>query len=94
MSKQANNNIKVLLDESKMATSYANGFRHHASQHEVMLDLGVSVSSQTPEGEKQMAFTISNRVVMNYPTAKRLAGMLVQIIQQHEQRFGEIKLEQ
>ena len=38
-----------------------------------------------------MQFNIDNRMVMNYVTAKRLAGMLVQVVQAHEKQFGEIK---
>ena len=83
----------VNVNESQMTASYANAFRQHANQHEVIVDLGVNVATKDPEsGETTMNFNIDNRLVMNYVTAKRMAGMLVQIVQAHEKQFGEIKI--
>lgn len=92
MAEQPKQNVKISVDESKMTTTYANGFRHHVNQHEIMLDLGVSVAVQgNKPDERQMSFQVDNRLVMNYVTAKRLAGLMVQVIQAHEKQFGEIK---
>jgi len=83
-------NVKV--SDAQMTTTYANAFRQHANQHEVIVDLGVNVASKDQaSGETTMNFTVDNRLVMNYVTAKRLAGMLVQVVQAHEKQFGEIK---
>lgn len=82
-------NMKLRIDESKMGTTYANGFRHHANDQEVIIDFGVSIPVQH-QGEQQMSFTVDNRLVMNYVTAKRLAGLMNQVIQAYEQRNGEI----
>lgn len=82
-------NVKV--NDDNMTTTYANAFRQHANQHEVIVDLGVNVATKDPNGQVQMQFNIDNRLVMNYVTAKRMAGMLVQIVQAHEKQFGEIK---
>jgi len=85
---------KVNLNDARMTTTYANAFRQHANQHEVIVDLGVNVATKDQaSGETTMNFTIDNRLVMNYTTAKRMAGMLVQIVQAHEKQFGEIKLD-
>ncbi|MFK7789699.1 MAG: DUF3467 domain-containing protein [Phycisphaeraceae bacterium] len=81
----------VQVNDANMTTTYANAFRQHANQHEVIVDLGVNVASKGEDGQVQMQFTIDNRMVMNYVTAKRLAGMLVQVVQAHEKQFGEIK---
>ncbi|MEO0476068.1 MAG: DUF3467 domain-containing protein [Planctomycetota bacterium] len=81
----------VNVNDASMTTTYANAFRQHSNQHEVIVDLGVNVAAKDPSGQVQMQFNIDNRVVMNYVTAKRLAGMLVQIVQAHEKQFGEIK---
>ena len=83
-------NVKV--SDAQMTTTYANAFRQHVNQHEVIVDLGVNVASKDQaSGETTMNFTVDNRLVMNYVTAKRLAGMLVQVVQAHEKQFGEIK---
>ena len=81
----------VNVNDTQMTTTYANAFRQHSNQHEVIVDLGVNVAAKDQSGQVQMQFNIDNRVVMNYVTAKRLAGMLVQIVQAHEKQFGEIK---
>ena len=81
----------VQINDAKMTTTYANAFRQHSNPHEVIVDLGVNVASKGEDGNVQMQFNIDNRMVMNYVTAKRLAGMLVQVVQAHEKQFGEIK---
>ena len=81
----------VKINEAKMTTTYANAFRQHANQHEVIVDLGVNIANKDKDGQVEMQFNIDNRMVMNYVTAKRLAGMLVQVVQAHEKQFGEIK---
>jgi hypothetical protein len=83
-------NVKVT--DTQMTTTYANAFRQHSNQHEVIVDLGVNVASKDANEQVQMQFNIDNRLVMNYQTAKRLAGMLVQVVQAHEKQFGEIKV--
>ena len=84
----------VNVNEASMSTSYANAFRQHANKHEVIVDLGVNVVTKDQStGKATMNLKLDNRVVMNYATAKRLAGTLVQIIQAHEKQFGEIKLD-
>lgn len=82
---------KVNVNDANMTTSYANAFRQHANQHEVIVDLGVNVANKNQDGQVEMQFNVDNRLVMNYITAKRLAGMLVQVVQAHEKQFGEIK---
>ncbi|MFN3165616.1 MAG: DUF3467 domain-containing protein [Phycisphaeraceae bacterium] len=97
---QPKTNVQMRIDESKTRVTYANAFRHHATPQELILDFGINVVTPTKQpkdgepGEAQMNFQIDNRLVMNYLTAKRLAGTLVQLVQAHEKRFGEIKLDQ
>lgn len=82
---------QVNVNDSQMTTTYANAFRQHSNQQEVIVDLGVNVATKDADGQVQMHFNIDNRLVMNYATAKRMAGMLVQVVQAHEKQFGEIK---
>jgi len=81
----------VNVNDANMTTTYANAFRQHANQQEVIIDLGVNVASKDANDQVQMQFNIDNRLVMNYMTAKRLAGMLGQVVPAHEKQFGEIK---
>lgn len=94
--------IRVRVQETHMASSYANAFRTHRSAEEVVLDFGLRIMQPTQQSSNapadgprtiaEMSFDVSSRVVMNYATAKRLTLALGQIIQQHEQQHGEIKL--
>ncbi len=97
---QNKTNVQMRIDETKARATYANAFRHHATPQELILDFGINVITQAKPAqggnpaEAQMNFQIDTRLVLNYVTAKKLAGMLVQVVQGHEKRFGEIKLDQ
>lgn len=96
--------VRVQMDEREMSTSYANAFRTNATSDEVFIDFGVNLIVPSPSGGQpdgqaeqpvgQLTLKLNDRVILNYRTAKRLAIMLGQVIRHHEERFGEIKLEQ
>lgn len=90
-------NVQMRVDETRTRATYANAFRHQSSAQEVIIDFGINVvnppNPQEPEAPRQMNFQIDNRLVMNYVTTKRLAAMLVQLVQAYEQKNGEIKAE-
>lgn len=86
--------VQLRIDESDLATTYANAFRTNGTAEEVMLDFGLNlVGRPTPQGDQQVLFQARQRVIMNYYSAKRLALTLSQIIRQHEQQFGELELD-
>lgn len=89
-------NVQVNVDESQLSTTYANAFRHQSNNQEVVIDFGLNVATprQSESDPQQMNLRMDNRLVMNYATTKRLAGMLVQLVQAYEQRNGEIKVDQ
>ena len=94
--------VRLRLDERNMTTSYANAFRSHATAEEVLIDFGLNLLQQTPGSQtdaagqsqpnREVLFQANDRIVMNYYTAKRLAIALGQLVQRHEQQFGELKL--
>jgi len=93
--------VRLRIDQRNMSTSYANAFRTNATADEVILDIGLNQvvpATPGPDGKQQgdvaaeMMFDITNRVILNYFTAKRLAITLGQIVRKHEERFGELKL--
>ena len=77
-----------------MVTGYANGFRTSAMAEEVMLDMGMNevIPAPVPDGPPAVLLKVGQRVIMNYPTAKRLAIAMGRLIRQHEEQFGEIPL--
>jgi hypothetical protein len=87
--------VRLRIDERNMATQYANAFRTNGTAEEVMVDFGLNlVSPPTAAGQPpEIVFQATQRVVMNYFSAKRLAITLSQLIRQHEQQFGELVLD-
>jgi hypothetical protein len=86
--------VQVLLDERDLKTMYANAYRIHQSLEEVVLDMGFNMPNPNPNpqqgGQAQLLFKVTDRVIMNYSVAKRLAISLSQLIKRYEQQFGEI----
>lgn len=87
--------IQVMLDEREMRTVYANAYRIHTAPEEVVLDLGFNMPNPNtqPGQPQQMLFRVTDRVVMGYTNAKRLAMSLQQLVKRFEQQFGEIPLQ-
>ncbi|HEY7090487.1 MAG TPA: DUF3467 domain-containing protein [Tepidisphaeraceae bacterium] len=85
--------VQVFLDERELKTLYSNAYRIHTSAEEVVIDLGFNMPNPNPNpqaGQAQLLFKVTDRVIMSYSNAKRLAGSLTQLIRRYEQQFGEI----
>ena len=90
-----NAQVRLRIDEREMSTSYANGFRANGTAEEVMIDFGLNMPVvQTAEkATPEILFKVTDRVVLNYYSAKRLAITLSQVIRRHEEQFGELELD-
>ena len=69
-------------------TTYANLAVITSTLEEVVLNFGVNVNPPTPQREVNVEIT--SRIIMSYPSAKRLALTLGSVIQRHEARHGVI----
>ena len=89
--------VRLRVDEREMSSCYANAFRTNGTAEEVMLDFGMNLVNPAPGGQEaqsaEIIFRISDRVIMNYYSAKRLAITLSQLIRRHEEQFGELELD-
>ena len=94
--------VRLRIDERNMRTSYANAFRTNGTAEEVMLDFGLNLISpaaqqqaadQKQQQQPEIIFQISDRVILNYYSAKRMAITLSQLIRRHEDQFGELELD-
>src|SRR5213080_709396 len=87
--------VGVLLDERELRTFYANAYRIHTSAEEVVIDLGFNMPNPNPnaQGGAQLLFKVTDRAIMSYTNAKRLAMSLSQLIKRYEQQFGEIPVQ-
>ena len=86
--------IRVPIDERNLQTSYVSGFRPTMTAEEVILDFGLNLIHPTGNKEEpyEMVFQASNRLILSYFSAKRLAATLAQIIRRYEQQFGPVEL--
>lgn len=84
--------IQLRIDEQRMKVVYANTIRTTTAPDEVVLDFGMNMPIQGPEGQMAMQFDVGSRVIMNWRSAKRLAMSLGQVIRQYEQANGEINI--
>lgn len=88
--------IQVTLDEREMRTIYSNAFRIHSAAEEIVIDVGFNMpnpNAQPGQPTQQMLFKVTDRVIMNYSNAKRLAASLQQLVQRFEQQFGQIPMQ-
>ena len=87
--------VQVLLDERDLKSMYSNAYRIHTSAEEVVIDLGFNMPNPNPNPQsgQQLLFKVTDRVIMSYSNAKRLAASLTQLIRRFEQQFGEIPVQ-
>jgi hypothetical protein len=79
------------IDETGLEGYYANLTRVIAGPEEVIVDFGLAVPSQENPQQQNAKFT--DRVVLNYYNAKRLALTLGSTVARYEQSFGTIELD-
>jgi hypothetical protein len=92
---QGQQGVQVMLDERELRMVYTNAYRIHQAPEEIVVDLGFNMANPNPQGgQASLLFKVTDRVVMSYTNAKRLAMSLAQLIKRHEQQFGEIPLQQ
>ena len=76
------------IEPEGLSPIYSNFARVTGSPEELILDFGLTPQ---PFGDQSIAVKISERVVMNYYTAKRLWAALGTSLQRHEATFGVLE---
>ena len=84
------NQVAVPIDETNMSSNYANYCRVTSTPEELLIDFGINKQTNS---ENLEAIPISQRIITNYYTAKRLAFALLMSIERHEQAFGVLELD-
>jgi len=79
------------MDESALETHYTNVTRVTAGPEEVIVDFGMSAPD--PRDPKQQRGSFTDRLIMNYYNAKRLAVTLNATVARYEKAFGSIELD-
>jgi hypothetical protein len=80
--------MAVPVDESHIAATYANFCRVTGTPEELIVDFGLNkqVAGTTPE-----TIQLTQRIIVNFFTAKRLAYALHMAVQRYEQAFGVLE---
>ena len=81
---------QVQITDDKAVTSYANFCRVTGTPEEMIIDFGLNPQ---PVGIPTQPINITQRVVMNYYTAKRMLHALQLTLQRHEATFGVIEVD-
>ena len=87
----AGNNPVVVWDDSKMNTSYANVCNVASTREEVTLLFGTNQTWHT--GQKEVKVVLSDRIIVSPFAAKRMLGLLENVISEYEARFGDLSPE-
>jgi hypothetical protein len=79
---------QVQVDDTRAVTCYANFCRVTGTPEELIIDFGLNTQ---PFGVPSEKIAITERIVVNYFTAKRLLAALQMSVQRHEAAFGVLE---
>ena len=85
---QAQQTQEVVVDDSQANAGYANFCRVSSTPEELILDLGLN---PTPYATGKVEVKVTQRIILNHFTAKRLWSALSMALQRHEQAFGTLE---
>lgn len=75
----------IKVDDDNLVALYSNFCRVSSTPEELILDLGLNPN---PYAQGETVVHVSQRIIMNHYTAKRLLSALSMALQRHEQAFG------
>jgi len=79
---------EVVVDDTGANAGYANFCRVSSTPEELILDLGLN---PTPYATGKVDVKVTQRIILNHFTAKRLWSALSMALQRHEQAFGVLE---
>ena len=82
---------RVRWDTMNMRNTYANVCNVSSTREEVMILFGTNQTWFT--GQDELSVKLSDRVILNPYTAKRLSLLLNNVLKAYESRFGKLQVE-
>jgi len=79
---------QIEVNDTKAVASYANFCRVTGTPEELIVDFGLNKNMNPEPGEP---IEISQRLIVNFFTAKRLLAALHMAVQRHESAFGVLE---
>jgi hypothetical protein len=81
---------QIQIDDSKVNASYANFCRVTGTPEELIIDFGLNPQ---PLGIPTTPIPVTQRVITNFYTAKRMLHALNMTVQRHEATFGVLEID-
>ncbi len=81
---------QIQIDDSHVNASYANFCRVTGTPEELIIDFGLNPQ---PLGIPTTPIPVTQRVITNFYTAKRMLHALSMTVQRHEQTFGVLEID-
>jgi hypothetical protein len=81
---------EIVLNEKDAHVAYSNFARVTSTAEEVIIDFCLNPN---PFAQGRQEIEVSQRLIMNFYTAKRLFSAMGMTLQRHEQTFGPIELD-
>jgi len=82
--------VQVQIDDSKALANYANFCRVTGTPEELIIDFGLNPQ---PIGVPTSPIPITQRIITNFYTAKRMLHALSLTVQRHEATFGVLEID-
>lgn len=82
---------KVRWDDSKMRSTYANVCNVSSTREEMTMLFGTNQAWHT--GQAELTVELTDRIIINPYTAKRLSILLNNTVREYEARFGELRID-
>jgi len=82
--------VQIKIDDSRAIASYANFCRVTGTPEELIIDFGLNTQ---PFGVPTAPIPISQRIITNLYTAKRMLYALQMAVQRHEATFGVLEID-
>jgi hypothetical protein len=87
---QPQQQTEVVLNDKEASAAYSNFARVTATPEEVIVDFGLNPN---PFLAGKQEVDVTQRLIMNFYTAKRLCSALAMTLQRHEATFGNVELD-
>lgn len=82
--------VQVQIDDSKVIACYANFCRVTGTPEELIIDFGLNPQ---PVGMPTEPIPVTQRIITNFYTAKRMLHALQLTVQRHEATFGVLEID-
>ena len=81
----------IRWDDSNLKSSYANVCNVSSTREEVVLVFGINQAWE--RGQAEMQVQLTDRIILSPFAAKRLAGLLTNVVLEYESQFGTLNVE-